>query len=116
MPITPEDRIQITFKDWADKQDFIATHWHVANERPSSAKQGAYLKRKGVLSGVWDYWVILKNSVLAAIEFKAGNNKLSENQVKFEKALSIAKIPHKVCYSAYEAAEFVRELAKVKGE
>lgn len=112
MPITPEDRIQITFADWCKKQDFIMSSWHVANERPSSARQGAYLKRKGVLSGVWDYWVILKNSILAVIEFKAGKNKLSENQVKFEKALTVAKIPHRVCYSAYEAAEFIRKLGK----
>ena len=39
MPITPEDKIQITFKDWCDKQDFIETHWHIANERATSARQ-----------------------------------------------------------------------------
>lgn len=108
MPITPEDKIQITFKDWCDKQDFIETHWHIANERATSARQGAYLKRKGVLSGAWDYWIILKNSTLLVIEFKFGSNKLSDNQTKFEKALDIANIPHRVCYSPYEATQFVK--------
>lgn len=110
MGMTPEDRVQITFKDWADKQSFIVAHWHIANERATSAKQGAYLKRKGVLAGCWDYWVILENSVLAVIEFKYGDNKLSDAQIKFEKALTIANIPHKVCYSPYEATQFIKSL------
>ena len=107
---TSEDIIQITFIDWCKKQSYILAVWHIANERSTSLKQGAYLKRKGVLAGVWDIWLILNNGTLAVIEFKCGDNKLSEAQKKFEKVLNVANIPHKVCYSSFEAVEFVKSL------
>ena len=114
MPITPEDRIQIDFINWLDKQPYILTRFHVANERATSARPGAYLKKKGVLAGVWDVWVITNKPELLVIEFKYGNNVLSEKQKEFEKILEVLKIPHKVCYSAFEASTFVRERMGVK--
>ena len=109
MTITPEDRIQIDFVNWLDKQPYILTRFHVANERATSARQGAYLKKKGVLAGVWDIWVVTSKPELLVIEFKYGNNTLSDAQKKFEKILEKVNIPHKVCYSAFEASSWVRE-------
>lgn len=104
-----EDRIQITFKDWCDKQSFILKHWHVANERATSARQGAYLKRKGVLKGVWDYWLIIDKPEIIAIEFKDDKGSLTKEQIEFGEVLEKAGIPHAVCRSAYEATQFVKE-------
>ena len=105
-----EDTIQICFKEWCDKQDFILAHWHIANERATSSKQGAYLKRKGVLKGCWDYWVIVNTPAIISIEFKASGGVLSKEQIEFGKVLEKANIPHKVCYSAFEATQFVKQI------
>ena len=105
-----EYQIQKTFHDWCKKQDFILTSWHCPNGFTSNAKQGFFMKQIGLLAGVWDYWLILNNGTLAVIEFKCGDNKLSEAQIKFEKVLNVANIPHKVCYSSFEAVEFVKSL------
>ena len=104
-----EDTIQLTFKNWCDKQDKILTHWHVANERQTSLKIGAYLKALGVKKGVPDYWVLLKNKKLLVIEFKTEKGTVSIEQKNFLQMLSLCDIPNRVCRSSHEAVLFVKE-------
>lgn len=110
---TSEYQIQAAFKTWCDKQDFILKHWHVPNGFTSSAKQGMFMKRIGLLRGVWDYWLIVNKPAIIVIEFKDNKGKLSKEQIDFEKALDFAHIPHAVCRSPFEATQFVK---KVMGE
>ena len=107
-----EPTIQKTFKDWCDKQSFILKHWHVPNGMTSNAFNAKMMKRQGLLPGVWDYWLILENGVLMVIEFKTEVGKLSDVQIEFEKALTVAKTPHRVCRSSHEAVLFVKEMLK----
>ena len=105
-----EYQIQMLFKNWCDKQDFIIKHWHVPNGMTGSAKQGMFMKRIGMLKGVWDYWLIIDKPALICIEFKDNKGQLSKEQKEFENALEFAKIPHKVCRSPFEATQFVKEV------
>lgn len=108
LPIVEENKMQMDFATWCNKQDYIIEHFHVANERQTSKVQGALLKKKGVKSGVCDHWIILKNKVIA-VELKNKKGVLSENQKKFIENLEKANIPVKVCYSLYEATQFVKK-------
>lgn len=105
-----EYQIQSIFKTWCDKQDFIIKHWHCPNGFTSNAKQGMLMKRIGLLKGVWDYWLIVDKPALICIEFKDNHGSLTKEQKDFEKALEIAKIPHAVCKSPYEATQFVKSV------
>lgn len=107
-----EPTIQKTFKDWCDKQPFILKHWHVPNGMTSNAYNCKMMKRQGLTPGVWDYWLILENGVEMVIEFKTEVGKLSDAQIEFEKALTVAQIPHRVCRSSHEAVLFVKEMLK----
>lgn len=60
--------------------------WHIANERQTTARNGAVLKAKGVLSGVPDYVINYKGKTLY-IEFKSEKGTVSENQKKVHEAL-----------------------------
>ena len=104
-----EDQIQITFKNWCDKQDFIALHWHVPNGMHSNSKEGAYFKKMGLKKGIPDYWVLLKSGKLLVIEFKKPNGTVSQEQQKILKILTILNIANKVCYSSHEAVLFIKE-------
>ena len=44
-----EYQIQMLFKNWCDKQDFVIKHWHVPNGMTGNAKQGMFMKRIGML-------------------------------------------------------------------
>lgn len=110
MTLIDEFTIQKTFKNWCDKQDFILSHWHVPNGFTSNSKQAHLMKLQGLRPGVWDYWVILNNGKLLVIEFKTKVGKLSDAQIEFEKALTVAQIPHRVCRSSHEAVLFVKQV------
>lgn len=105
-----EYQIQMLFKNWCDKQDFVIKHWHVPNGMTGNAKQGMFMKRIGMLKGVWDYWLIVNKPALICIEFKDNQGSLSKEQKEFEKALEIARIPHAVCRSSFEATQFVKKV------
>lgn len=104
--------IQKTFKDWCDKQSFILEHWHTPNGFKASATACATMKRIGLRNGVCDYWVLLNNGILAAIEFKTSKGTLSKAQQQFIGHLEICHIPVAVCRSAYEATRFIKMLIK----
>lgn len=105
MKVGKEDIIQITVMDWVRHQGLDKFIFHVANERSTSPQAGAFLKRKGVLSGVSDI-LILKPSRSyhgAAIELKSKNGKLSDNQQLFLDILASHGYFVAVCYSAEDA-------------
>ena len=109
-----EFTIQKTFKDWCDKQDFILEHWHVPNGFKASPFACAMMKKVGLRKGVCDYWVLLKNGILAAIEFKTQDGILSTEQIRFINHLKQCKFPVIVCRSSFEAAQFIKDLIKIK--
>lgn len=102
--------IQKTFHDWCTKQGFILESWHVPNGFKASPQACAMMKKIGLHKGVCDYWVLLANGVLAAIEFKTTTGSLSVDQKRFIKHLQYCKIPTQVCRSAYEAVQFIKSL------
>lgn len=104
-----EYTIQQTFKQWCDKQDFIALHWHIPNGMHANSKEGLLFKRQGLRRGMPDYWVLLKNKRLLVIEFKTATGQLSKEQKDILHILTECNIPNKVCRSSYEAAQFVKE-------
>ena len=106
-----EYTIQQTFKQWCDKQDFIALHWHIPNGMHASSKEGRLFKQQGLRKGMPDYWVLLKNKKLIVIEFKTAIGKLSAEQQQILHILTECNIPNRVCRSAHEAVQFVREFA-----
>lgn len=104
--------IQKTFHDWCDKQEFILEHWHVPNGFKASAQACVMMKKIGLHKGVCDYWILLNNGILAAIEFKTANGTISKEQQTFIKHLEICSIPVAVCRNAYEATRFIKSLNK----
>lgn len=60
--------------------------WHIANERKTTAKEGAVFKAKGVVSGVPDY-VINANGWTYYFELKSKIGILSEAQKKVHESL-----------------------------
>ena len=105
-----EYQIQKVFHEWCKKQPFVLTSWHCPNGFTSNAKQGFFMKQIGLLKGVYDYWVIINKPAILAIEFKKQGGTISKEQIEFGKVLEKANIPHKVCYSAFEATQFVKKI------
>lgn len=108
--MSEEYEIQKTFHDWCCRQQDVLEHWHVPNGIKASAKACAMMKKIGLKKGVCDYWVLLNNGILAAIEFKAAAGVLSNEQKRFIAHLELCHIPVAVCYSAYEATRFIKKL------
>lgn len=100
--------IQKTFHDWCCKQSYILEHWHVPNGMHSSAKACSLMKKIGLRKGVCDYWILLNNKKLLAIEFKDACGELSLEQQRFIKHLNECEIPVAVCRSPFEASMFVK--------
>ena len=71
------------------------------------------MKLIGLTRGIPDYWIILNNHKILAIEFKTQNknSKLSKEQetVK-EKLIANPYIYYRECRSSYEATQFVKSL------
>ena len=91
-----EDNLQIAVMDYIRLQYPTALAIHVGNERATSPQAGARLKRKGVLSGVFD--ILIFNPIDKfnglAIELKIKPNKPTENQLDFK---------HKIEYNCWKA-------------
>lgn len=83
--------------------------WHVANERTCSAKEGAILKAKGVVSGVPDY-VINHKCRSYYIEFKTDTGKLSDNQKKIINALKNDGFDVEIIRSVGEFMDCVKKI------
>lgn len=88
---------------------------HTANERKTTARQGAELKRLGVKKGFPDISIYLSNKVLfielkRAVKSKSKVSKEQSNWIEFFNTLPYAKA--RVCYGAEEAIKFVIENLK----
>lgn len=105
-----EFEIQKNFHAWCQKQPYILEHWHVPNGMRATPEACYKMKTIGLHSGVCDYWVLLQNGVLIAIEFKTDNGNLSLNQEKFIDHLLEAHIPVCVARSTFEATQFIKAL------
>ena len=105
-----EFQIQMDFHNWCKKQDFILESWHVPNGIKASPEACAMMKKIGLHKGVCDYWLLLKNNMIVAIEFKNDKGVLSNEQKVFIRHLEECNIPVAVCRSAFEATTFVKQL------
>ena len=102
---------------------------HIANERNSSIKHGAKLKRMGVSAGFPDYMIIVKTShgfCTVFIELKrqrkrlkngtlgASPSKVSEEQQSWIHKLNLCEMTEaKICYGADEAIEYIEEIKSI---
>lgn len=71
------------------------------------------MKLIGLVRGIPDYWVILNNHKVLAIEFKTQdkNSKLSDDQIRIKNILiNNPFIYYAECRSSYEATQFVKSL------
>lgn len=102
--------IQKEFHKWCKKQDFILECWHVPNGMQASPQACKLMKLIGLHKGVCDYWVLLNNGKLLAIEFKTNKGILSNEQIIFIDHLILSNIPVKVCRSVFEATTFVKQI------
>jgi len=78
-----EDDLQMAVAKYLD---VLGVLWaHCANERKTSLRAGARLKRKGVKSGVPDCLIFEPSGEYCglAIELKVGYNKPSDTQIQF---------------------------------
>ena len=76
----PEDDLQMACARYLDLMGWL---WcHVGNERKTSPRAGARLKKKGVKSGVPDILIFEPKGKYngLAIELKTGKNKLTETK------------------------------------
>lgn len=84
--------------------------WHVPNGMMSNRKNVLDMKRIGLTPGIPDYWVVLSNGKIAAIEFKSSRGKANEEQIRIGNILSTAGINYAVCKSSHEAVQFIENL------
>jgi hypothetical protein len=114
------------FHQWLEQNKI--PHTHIANESNSGKRDAAIRARKmkemGVARGVWDYEVYVpvydcdKEFVeyqLLKIEMKrqrGGGSTVSMEQKGWGIVYNLAGIPHKICYGAQEAIDFVKEYYK----
>ena len=85
---------------------------HTANERKTTLRQGAELKRLGVKKGFPDISIYLSDNALF-IELKRAlksKSKVSKEQSEWVEFLnSLPYVKAKICFGADEAIKFIRE-------
>ena len=95
----PEDDLQMACARYLDLMGWL---WcHVGNERKTSLRAGARLKKKGVKSGVPDILIFEPRGKYngLAIELKTGKNKVTETQEEWMSRLSKKGWHVWVCHS-----------------
>ena len=104
-----EDSIQIAVADYLRLQYPNLLWFHVANERQTSPRHGAKLKRMGVRAGVADIMILkaTKQAVGLCIELKAGKNKQTPSQVEFRDAVIQEGWAYYVCYDFDSARKVI---------
>jgi hypothetical protein len=107
----PEDALQVAVMDYLRYQYPQVLSVHVANERATSPRSGALLKRKGVKAGMPDILIFSsrwmedfsRSFYGLAIELKCGRNKPTPAQVEVIDRLGGAGWLVKVCYTFEDA-------------
>ena len=110
-----EDSLQIAVMDYLRYQYPQVLAIHVANERATSPRQGALLKRKGVTAGVPDVLVFEPMFSVSgmyqygglAIELKVGANKPTAKQKELMCRFIDAKWLVEVCYTFDHAKSII---------
>lgn len=85
--------------------------YHACNEGKRDPKRA---KRIGIKSGVADVHLAIANHQYHSlyIEFKAGKNTQTDEQIEFQKQVEAAGNKYVVCYLAAEAIEILKEYLK----
>jgi hypothetical protein len=113
-----EDALQIQCATWLRRQYPKLLWWHCPNGGGRSAREGARLKRMGVLAGVADFTIIhpgrsdTDNPLISFLELKIGKGTQSESQIEFQIAVERLGCSYKVCRSFEEFVKTVREWVK----
>lgn len=76
----------------------------------STPKNVRDMKLIGLTPGIPDYWMILSNGKIAAIEFKSSKGKRGDEQIRIGNILQSVGVNYAVCKSSYEAVNFVKSL------
>lgn len=113
--MTPEDRLQITVAAFLDRALPVgAVYFHIANQRQTSVRMGAKLKRMGVKAGMPDLCIIWKGRAIF-IELKVGRRGASGVQQDMLTDLTLAGAVVDVCRSLDEVAEFLAGIMPMRG-
>jgi hypothetical protein len=90
--VTEERELHRQFEQWLNLREIYYIHSRM--DRASTIAKGA-----------WDF-TLLKNGHGLAIEFKIAPNKLTVEQEICGMRLTVAKVPHRVCYDLSSAIKF----------
>ena len=113
--MTPEDRLQISVAGYLDLALPAGAAWfHVANQRQTSARMGAKLKRMGVKPGVPDICIIWRGRSIF-IELKTPKGRTSPAQEAVMSALTMAGAVVNVCRSLEDVQGFLATIIPLKG-
>ena len=113
--MTPEDRLQISVAGYLDLALPVGAVWfHIANQRQTSARMGAKLKRMGVKPGVPDICIIWRGRSIF-IELKTPKGRTSPAQEAVMSALTMAGAVVNVCRSLEDVQGFLATIIPLKG-
>jgi len=108
-----EHQIQSSFFQWIRiaRKDLEPYIFAIPNGGLRSKWAGAKLKREGLKPGVFDIFIAIPNARWHGLwlEFKAGKNKLTDNQIIFMNNMVKNNYECAVCYS-FEAAKAFLEI------
>jgi hypothetical protein len=109
-----EDDEQLAFFEWVayqhlDNKPLSDVCWATPNGGNRDTREAARMKKQGTKSGVFDVQLAVPAGGFHGlfIEFKVGDNKMSEEQVKFKVAVTSEGYLCVVCYSCEDAIEEV---------
>ena len=91
-----------------------AVWFHIANQRQTSVRVGAKLKRMGVKAGMPDLCIVWRGRPIF-IELKTLKGRLSVNQIGMMAALTVAGAVVVTCRSVDEVSEFLAGAIGMKG-
>lgn len=106
-----EADIQETFfKVIAQLPELRRRCFHIPNGGKRNIREAMFLKRQGVLSGVFDVFLAIPNHLYNGlwIEFKAGKNCLTENQHIFMQEMQDSGYDCQIFYTWNEAFDYVK--------
>lgn len=118
-----EDRLQISVAGYLDLAlPSDAVWFHIANQRQTSARMGAKLKRMGVKPGVPDICIVWRGRAIF-IELKRAADpirktragRLSDEQRDMARALTLAGAVVVTCRSVDEVSDFLAGAIDMKG-